>query len=32
MLMDEIEFALVVLLVVSLVLVVWSFTDELKNR
>ncbi len=30
--MDEIEFALVVLLVVSLILVVWSFTDEFKNR
>lgn len=30
--MDEIEFSLVVMLVVSLVVIVWSFTDEFKNR
>lgn len=30
--MDEIEFCLVVMLVVSLVVVVWPFTDEFKNR
>lgn len=29
--MDEIEFILVVLLVISLLLVVWSLTDEFKN-
>ena len=30
--MDEMEFGLVVLVVISTMLVVWSLTDEFKNR